>query len=505
MKIKSIFLAMVAMLATIAVRAQSYVVSPEHFFGTEYSQIGMRNIMELRDGGILANVQLFKRTSPYDYGRVFYKIVYDSVSVHVSDTLFVEDHDMNYFLLERNPFDNDNVFAKIICNSTDVRSDLRIQFFDDNLNFKPEKEIWVPVSDTLISPLDDYYMLDDNGDLLFYYKIQSRKEFHVVKMSLDGTEKAHLVMPTDNDMINNDFIISTFNESPKEYCLMGLYSPPEIDPYYVSGVDSLRFIILDSILNIERTITHNTPPLYRKFNYGWDSFQTLEDTSFLLLTKYDTVPCPFDNDTCYGPINHEHVFGTCLSKCGKSNGRNYASRLYSVFSYPMDVKKTNDGNVYIAFYNTASVTVAKLTQNMEVLWETNYNNGAQYFTNIVALESGGVAVGGLNIYFSEDYSSYTQGLFFVIFKDENFSVTENKAEERPYTLYPNPVNDELSLNIAHGAEVSLMELYDIQGRMVRSKKSGFETISLQGLPAGTYALRVSLKNGKIFTSTVIKK
>lgn len=499
---------MVVLLAAIVVRAQSYVVSPERFFGTEYNQIGMRNIMELRDGGILANVQLFKRISPYDYGRVFYKIVYDSVSAHVSDTLFIEDHDMIEFLMERNPLGDDNVFARIVRDFDSKRSDLCISFFDDNLNFKPEKEIWVPIADTLICPmLADSYMLDDT-DLIFHYYIESRDEDHIARVGLDGTVKANTIIPSLSDAINLNRNIAVFNKNPKEYCIWGIHEPVydigTIEPKMET--DSLRIIVLDSLFNVKRIMTHNTPPLYRRFSYGWDSFQTLEDTSFLLLTKYDTTWCSTDNDTCYASqISQEHVYGTCLSKCGKSNGRNNASRLYSVFSYPMDVKKTNDGNVYIAFYTTASVTVAKLTQNMEVLWETNYNNGVQYFTNMVALESGGVAVGGLNLYFSEDYSSYTPGLFFVIFKDENFSVTENKAEERPYTLYPNPVNDELSLNIAHDAEVSLMELYDIQGRMVRSKKSGFETISLQGLPAGIYALHVSMKDGKCYTSAMVKK
>ncbi len=504
MNTRKMFLTMVIVMMAMVCRAQDYLVTPERFLGSEYIQIDMRNIMELRDGGILANVQLFKQTPPYDYGCVFYKIEYDSVGANVSDSLFIEDDDMNYFLLERNPFDDDNVYAKIVRDLTNKRSDLRIQFFDDDLNFKPEKEIWVPISDTLISPLADDYLLDGSGDMVFSYRIKSRRENHVVKMGLDGTEKAHLVFPTNNEMITTGFNIAVFNETPKEYCLIGLYSPSSATNPNASGSDSLRFIVLDSLLNIERTITHNGAPDRYVFDYGWDSFQDYGDTSFLFLTKYDTVRCFPGPDTCYS-IYQGYFDGSCLSKCGKSNARNYISKLYPVFSYPMAVKSSNDGNIYLAFYNTASVTVAKLTQELGTIWESTYNKGEQYFTSIVALEKGGMAVGGLNIYYSEDYSSYSLGIFFVIFKDGCFSLPENKTEELPYTFYPNPANDELNLNISPDAEPSVIELYDIQGRMLRSQENNFDRISLHGLPVGTYALRVSMKDGKQYTSAVVKK
>jgi len=514
MKHKLLLLAFVLLLAVTA-QAQDYIVTPERALPSRVINMEMRNIMELRDGGILANVQLFDEVTGADYGFVLYKIEYDSVGAAVTDSVFIEDSDMNYFLLERNPFDNDNVLAKIVCDYDAQRSNLRISFFDDNLNFKPEKEIQVPMSDTLIKPLSDSYILDDSGDMVFFYKIESRKEHHIVKVDLDGTEKAHKILSYDDNPIDTHATLGIFNKNPLEYCLWGehegnplpdsLFDPttPPVEDYNI-----MRFVVLDSLLNVERTFAHNSPPDHYHFSYGWDSFQSIGDTSFLFFTNCDTIQCYYlAPDTCIcDPHDFVNYHGICLSKSGKSDGKNYAARIqsYSYCVYPIEVKKSFDGNVFTAFY-AGGVTVAKLTPNMETIWESKRSGGTQYFDKMVALENGGVAVGGLNANFSEDYSSYSLGIFFVIFKDGTFSLPENKTEERPYTFYPNPANDELNLNISSDVEPSMIELYDIQGRMVRNQQNGFEKVSLRGLPAGTYALRVSLKNGKSYTSTVVKK
>jgi len=515
MKIKKFFLTMAVLMMAIVSQAQDYIVTPERLMNPSIFNMDMRNIMELRDGGILANVQLFDDEhgddEDGDYGCVFYKIEYDSVSASITDSVFIEDNDMNYFLLERNPLDNDNVFAKVVCDFDNTRSDLRIQFFDDNLNFKPEKEIWVPISDTLILPLSDDYILDKScGDMLFHFKIKSRKEHHIFKVGLDGTVKAHKVMSYSENPVSGHGHMGIFNENPKQYCLWGLHeggAPNPNDTIITPDVDYnlMKFVIMDSLLNVEKFIAHNSPPHNILYSYEWDSFLDMGDTTFLFFTKCDTVNCTYiAPDTCIcNPHDYVDYNRVCLSKCGKSDARNYATRVFPYSAFPMEVKKTNDGNVYISsFTGGGGVRVTKLTRDMETVWES-YCSGTQYFEKIVPLENGGVAVGGMNY----DYvlTGDTTYLFFVIFKDGTFSLPENKAEERPYTFYPNPANNELNLNISPEVEPSLIELYDIQGRIVRSQQNGFEKVSLRGLPAGTYALRVSLKNGKSYTSTVVKK
>ena len=50
-----------------------------------------------------------------------------------------------------------------------------------------------------------------------------------------------------------------------------------------------------------------------------------------------------------------------------------------------------------------------------------------------------------------------------------------------------------------------VELYDLQGRLVRSQGSAFETVDLSQLPTGTYTLRVTMQDGQTFSDKVVKE
>ena len=64
-------------------------------------------------------------------------------------------------------------------------------------------------------------------------------------------------------------------------------------------------------------------------------------------------------------------------------------------------------------------------------------------------------------------------------------------------VYPNPGNNELNIIIAQG-NVSTLQLYDIQGRLVFEKdlNDGITTISTAGLPTGMYFWKVGNETGK---------
>ena len=500
---------MVVLMMAIVSHAQDHLVTPEHLMDPSIFNMDMRNIMELRDGGILANVQLFDDEHG-DYGCVFYKIEYDSVSAFITDSVFIEDPDMNFFLLERNPLDNDNVFAKVVNDFQNKRCDLRIQFFDDNLNFKPEKEIWTPIADTLILSLSDDYMLDKScGDMLFHFKIKSRKEHHFFKVGLDGTVKAHKTLSYDENPVSGHGHMGIFNENPKQYCLWGLHeggAPNPNDSIITPDVDYnlMKFVIMDSMLNVEKVIAHNNPPHNIFYSYAWDSFLDLGDTTFLFLTKCDTVNCTYiAPDTCIcNPEEYVYYNRVCLSKCGKGNATNYATRIFPYSAFPMEAKKSNDGNVYITSYTGGGgVRVTKLTKNMETIWES-YCSGTQYFDKIVSLENGGVAIGGMNY----DYvlTGDTTYLFFVIFKDGTFSIAENKAVERHCTIYPNPTTG--LVQITTDSPIRQIEVHNLLGSTVlEAANPRGSTIDVSALPAGVYIVRVVTADGKESFAKLVKK
>ena len=219
MRTTRLFTLLALLLMAAAVYGQTYDSIAHHNAG--WYDIDLRNMMQLRDGNILANIQLFEmmqlrdgnilaniqlfeinENGAYlgDYGNRLLKI--DPNGAVLIDSVFVEDDDLNYYLMERNPFGEDNVYAKVVRNLEECRSDLRISFFDDDLTFHPEKEVWVPLSDTVFPALCDSYFLDNHGDIILNFPLTKRKELHYYRIGLDGTVKDHAVLPKESSPIN---------------------------------------------------------------------------------------------------------------------------------------------------------------------------------------------------------------------------------------------------------------------------------------------------------------
>ena len=86
-----------------------------------------------------------------------------------------------------------------------------------------------------------------------------------------------------------------------------------------------------------------------------------------------------------------------------------------------------------------------------------------------------------------------------------FSETGLNEMEQLFKVFPNPAQDQLRLQYSPDVQPTRVELYDLQGRLVRSQGSAFETFDLGPLPAGTYTLRVTMEDGQVFSDKVVKE
>jgi hypothetical protein len=82
---------------------------------------------------------------------------------------------------------------------------------------------------------------------------------------------------------------------------------------------------------------------------------------------------------------------------------------------------------------------------------------------------------------------------------------QNGIAIRPYAFWPNPAKDFLHLEFSPDVTPTKIELYDLQGRLVRSQTTALESINMEGLAAGTYMMRVTLEGGKTFSDKVVKE
>ena len=83
-------------------------------------------------------------------------------------------------------------------------------------------------------------------------------------------------------------------------------------------------------------------------------------------------------------------------------------------------------------------------------------------------------------------------------------VSEWHETENGLSLYPNPTKDLLQLHYSHDVVPAKIELYDLQGRLVHTQSGAFESIDMRPLPAGTYMMRVTMEDRKVYSNKVVK-
>ena len=90
-------------------------------------------------------------------------------------------------------------------------------------------------------------------------------------------------------------------------------------------------------------------------------------------------------------------------------------------------------------------------------------------------------------------------------EDCSLAVDENGLNGVMVSTFPNPAKGNLNLEFSPDVTPTRIELYDLQGRLVRRQATGLESIDMEGLPGGTYTMRVTLEGGKTFSDKVVKE
>ncbi|MDO1447213.1 T9SS type A sorting domain-containing protein [Rhodocytophaga aerolata] len=89
-------------------------------------------------------------------------------------------------------------------------------------------------------------------------------------------------------------------------------------------------------------------------------------------------------------------------------------------------------------------------------------------------------------------------------------VTPPTAEERTFTIYPNPADDKLYINVPESTTETIAEIWSIKGQLLIRKQlqsSGHAdgVIHIQHLPAGVYILKVVSLNGYVTSRLIIMR
>ena len=92
----------------------------------------------------------------------------------------------------------------------------------------------------------------------------------------------------------------------------------------------------------------------------------------------------------------------------------------------------------------------------------------------------------------------------LMFGQKDFmDIEENEYATANASLFPNPVEDRLSLQLSGNASCKNVEIYGIDGRLLKSQSDDFENIDVSDLPTGLYIAKINLNNGAVFTEKVV--
>ena len=240
--------------------AGKYYMAPEYCIQVNDGSLLCRAIVD----SLVPN-QTFPPIKPY--GAMYYKI--SRRGCQFIDSLFVETTNQNPRLFAAlHPIGTpvgtfmpqySNVEVEYVFDHANCQTNLRLAFFDDDLNFATN-DIIVPLADTLIET-NDYqscFLLDSHNDVITEYSIPSRKESHFARFGLDGTLKYEKVY---HDSVVPIYNLIHFGWEPSGLRQSG-ESPLRYSFYGTPYMEAFKGFELDSLFNIVNTYYIPRPNMF---------------------------------------------------------------------------------------------------------------------------------------------------------------------------------------------------------------------------------------------------
>ena len=383
---------------------------------------------------------------------------------------------------------------------------LKLTQIDDDLNIL--EEVQVPIANLLDGIFrSGRVFIDPQNNVVASFWMDNA--MHLVSTTVDGTinaskEISEVFMPNfsyqhpaDTALCYSSF--GVYSETPLQYYLIGGYinddASSHLWPFYN--------YIFDEELNLVETVLFEHDRFGNQYDWcGQEQIVSLDENTYILSDiHFDNVMHLYWTSINFFNRNHYLIHG---------NGHN------SAYGHPVQIAVSDNGKIYYSFVNHNSyfkdskdVNRVKIIhydfeEEEQVAWQINtpttnledlrFGDGQR----MIVLENGNLAL---------CFTAARAGKYYLIvyiIRDEYVGANEYFADESPFTLYPNPVKDLLSLRFDDGIEPENVELYDISGRLVDTKCNGLESIDMCAMPAGVYMLRVTMKDGTRYYEKILK-
>ena len=448
-------------------------------------------------------------------GNLFYKV--SPTNLQYIDSVFMVDTLPPRYSFFQDPRGEGNLRVNIEPDGNGGTA-LRISHFSDNdLSINHDEDVLTPLYDGPSYDYSNSYMMDSQGDLILkYYSQTSNGNYvcHIARCGVDGTVKYNGELPSSQNFI---MTLGEFESNPKHYYHWKEGPEGNLCVYYI---DSMFQVTKQRIINHSLRSHFYGDPIY---------MEVMEDfvfgsTTFVVPDGEDmVVAAPFIYDSGY--VYEYRECGAVVARYDMNTMHN--KKLVHVNDWPnpetvinvMSLQRTGDGDFYLVYRELTphpkyepTMTAVKLDHDLNVIWKRycyepySFNVDPYWSCYTDKLyDHNGVEAGIYIVGYSSREEIQGTGLFFFFLTEEGLAVKENGVEIRPYAYWPNPTQNELHLQFSPDVQPTQIELYDIQGRLVKTQRNSLESLNLQGLSAGTYTMRVSMEDGKVFSDKVVKE
>lgn len=459
------------------------------------------SLFENNDGTMLFRTMMYPKNTSSNYEHLLLKITPDG---EVLDSLTIDAvGDWSYMF--RNPIVEDSYILTDDIRTYDetdsiVGRSLRFFFIDANLHLNDE--VIVPVAqfhqDSITYLTWHPWFIDTQNDFIIAFWTDDM--LHLMRIGFDGTIKASietdaLYAPNyeyappqpdeDTTLIYSDMGFGICSESPLSYYIMGGYHP-EWGAYPIFGY------FFDADFNlIERR-------LYEQFGdegFYYDGANTehilpFDEGSYLTASQITNLTT--------------NASGVGLAKFDLNHNQIAVSPKFgTTYCYPYQTEIV-DGNTIYQLYEKSSqsrLALARLDGDLNLNWDITLP-GTQMLIGycMTVLKNGDIVAGGI----CRKNTLYCAS--FVTLRDnyDPTSVAETIGN-KPYTLFPNPVNDVLNISYSDEMEPKSISLFDLQGQLIGSQSSSCNQVDMSRLPAGTYLLSITFRDGSRQYERVVKQ
>ena len=477
----------------------------------EANRCSVENMMQQRNGDIITHVFMANRDDQSNTQVLgVYVLKMSPTTLQVTDSLFLADTVPPFYLYAQDPRGEGNIRANIEPDG-EGNSQLRIAHFtDDDLHIDHDSDVVVPLCEG--TALDDAfsYMLDCQGHLIMkYYKENDGvTEGHIVRYDVEGNLLHDAIIPSSQNYIRT---MEVYKESPLEYC-----------QWRRAGDGNLNFYVLDSTFQLKNTYLINkviyesqNPYIHENFDfYSSNSNSTfvIPDGDDVLVATYyekyetDTMCTNLEFGVAAARYNLRTMQRKALVKFNDYSGLEASAKCYGFQKMP-------DGTVYLLYREEGMpikywMTVVKMDSDLNVEWKRYCETPEElmyvdpFGTQLsITVEDG---EGNENGFVCSE--TYQEGVIHLILTHDGIPASvECSIEVRPYAFYPNPVKEQLLMQFSPDVQPKQIELYDLQGRLVRTQSNSFESIDMSQLPVGTYTMRVTMEDGETYSDKVVKE